>query len=169
MAGGPTDHDLIAAARAGDHAAFERLYRRHRDWAVAVALRFCGNREDALDAAQEAFLYVLRKLPKLTLTARFTTFLYPALKHLALDRRRKARRHPPLDGAAEPTHLPAFGAGIEDLLEGLSALQREILGLRFTDGLDLNAIAEALGIPLGTVKSRLHNALKALKEKHREE
>ena len=165
----PSDAELVAAANRGDRQAFEALYRRHRDWVVSLAYRFCGNRDDALDVLQETFLYVLKKLPRLELRSRFTTFLYPAVKHLALGRRRLARRHAPLpegEVTAGTEHLPG---DVRGLLVGASALQREILMLRFADGLDLKEIAEVLRVPLGTVKSRLHNALKALKKKLREE
>jgi RNA polymerase sigma-70 factor (ECF subfamily) len=159
------DDELIRAWQRGDDAAFETLYRRHRDWVVNVAYRFCGNRADALDVLQETWLYVVRKRDGLTLTARFTTFLYPAVKHLALDRRKKARRHAPLDAAPEPTALAGLPPDTAPLLAGLSETQREILTLRFLDGLDLSEIAGMLKIPLGTVKSRLHHALRAARDK----
>lgn len=160
----PSDRDLVDLARRGDREAFEALYRRHRDWVVSLAQRFCG-RDDALDVLQETFLYVLRKLPRLELRSRFTTFLYPAVKHLALARKRAARRQAPLpeeEPAAGTAHL---GQDLLDLLEGSGPLQREVLLLRFADGLDLKEIAEVLRVPLGTVKSRLHNALEALRRR----
>jgi len=165
----PSDAELVRAARAGDLEAFETLYRRHRDWVTTVAYRFCGNRDDALDVLQETFLYVLKKLPRLELRARFTTFLYPAVKHLAFDRRKKAKRHATLDRPDDAVGLEGLPPDAAELLEGLSGTQREILGLRFVDGLSLKEIADVLRIPLGTVKSRLHHALKALREKHGEE
>ena len=78
------DHDLLAAVRCGDDRAFEVLYHRHRDWAVRVAYRYTRDRNSALDAMQETFLYLLRKAPTLTLTSKLTTFLYPVVKHQAL-------------------------------------------------------------------------------------
>lgn len=87
-----SDAALVARAGKGDHAAFEVLYRRHRDFVYRLALRFTGEHALALDATQEVFLYLCRKLPGLTLTARLTTFLYPAVKHCALTAKRKAQR-----------------------------------------------------------------------------
>jgi RNA polymerase sigma-70 factor, ECF subfamily len=159
------DAELIAACRKGDAAAFEILYRRHRDWVVNLAYRFCGHREDALDVLQDTWAYVLKKLPSYEPRAKFTTFLYPVVKHLALDRAKRTRRHAPLPEGEEPATLAGFPDDTQALLDGLSATQQEILGLRFVDGLDLAEIADVLRIPLGTVKSRLHHALAALRKK----
>jgi RNA polymerase sigma-70 factor (ECF subfamily) len=164
----PSDGDLVDRSRRGDREAFEALYRRHRDWVVSLAFRFCGNREDALDVLQETFLYVFRKLPRLELTSRFTTFLYPAVKHLALGRKRALRRLAPLP-EEEPAGTAHLAPDVRELIAGATPLQQEVLLLRFADGLDLAEIAEALRVPLGTVKSRLHNAIEALRKKVRGE
>lgn len=161
----PTDAELIAACRRGDASAFEVLYRRHRDWVVALAHRFCGHRDDALDVLQETFAFLLRRVPDLELRGKLTTFLYPVVKHLALDRRKRAARYGSLDEALEPAVLPGFPEDLRDWFKGLGSLQQEILGLRFADGFELKEIAAILGVPIGTVKSRLHNALAALRER----
>lgn len=164
-----SDVELVRAAQRGDPRAFEALYRRHRDWAARVALRFAGERHLALDAMQEAFLYLLRKLgdPSFTLTARFTTFLYPAVKHAAQAARRKAKRS--AGGEEALPLLPAAPAAEADdavaaTLASLPEEHREVLTLRYVDDLSLAEIAEAMGVPLGTVKSRLHHGLKKLRE-----
>ena len=89
-----SDDELVAAANAGDSAAFDAIYYRHRDWAIGLAYRFVGDRDDALDVVQDAFLYLLRKFPGFRLIARMTTFLYPVIRNLALQRRRKTSRNP---------------------------------------------------------------------------
>lgn len=159
----PTDADLVARARAGDREAFEGLYARHKEFALSVAWRFLGDEHECLDVLQEAFLYVSRKLPGLELAGRFTTFLYPVVKHIALTKRRGRRATVPL--AEEPAVHAQWPAEVKDVLEALQPLQREILQLRFLDGWGLQEIADLLGIPLGTVKSRLHNAIALLREK----
>ncbi|NMC72315.1 MAG: RNA polymerase sigma factor [Myxococcales bacterium] len=168
-AGDPrTDEQLVEAVNAGDERAFAALYLRHRRWAADLAWRFVRDRDVALDVMQDAFLHLLGRFPGFRLTARLRTFLYPVVKHLALDRLRKSRRH--LAGGERLDELPARGAGdgappagiaaaVEDLPEG----QREVLLMRFVDDLPLADIAEALGVPVGTVKSRLHNGLAALR------
>jgi len=169
-----SDGELVAAINSGDAAAFEVLYFRHRDWVAALAYRFTGDSDAALDVLQETFLYLLKKFPGFRLTANLKTFLYPAVRHLAIAARHKAQRYQAT--AAELEQLehtaapPAVGAESDDLRFVLAALpeeQREVLLLRFVDGLSLAEIAEAMDIPLGTVKSRLHNALAILRQDER--
>lgn len=167
----PDDRDLVRAAAAGDASAFEVLYRRHRDFVLRIARRFGLHEQDALDVHQEVFLYVCRKLPQLELRASFTTFLYPAVKHLSLKRKGFLARFLPSgglfggeEGVPEPTVGPRCGDDFPRLVARLPAGQREVVLLRFVDGMDLAEIAAALGIPAGTVKSRLYNALKFLRE-----
>src|SRR6266516_1184353 len=88
-----SDLQLIAAINAGDAAAFEALYFRHRDWVVNLACRFAGSEDLALDVMQETFLYFLRKFPGFRLTANLKTFFYPAVKNLSIAARRKAERY----------------------------------------------------------------------------
>lgn len=159
---------MIERANNGDADAFAELYRRHRDWVVQLAYRFTGNRDDALDVLQDAFAYLFGKFPGFELTASVRAFLYPTVKHLCLDRRPK---RPTVDIDTVSDTLRAADAGsISDvvrLTESLPAAQRETIWLRFVDDLSLPQIAEALDVPVGTVKSRLHNALAALREKLR--
>src|SRR3989304_755051 len=88
-----SDQQLIAAINAGDAAAFETLYLRHRDWVVNLAHRFTDSEDLALDVMQETFLYFLKKFPGFRLTANLKTFLYPAVKNLSIAARRKAGRY----------------------------------------------------------------------------
>lgn len=166
------DQVLVALADQGDASAFEVLYWRHREWVVNLAFRFTGDRDLALDVLQDTFLYLLKKFPGFILTCQFRSFLYPAVRHLALAARRKAGRLQSADDDAVeelPAPPPAnTGDAARDALAGivaaLPAAHREVLMLRFVDGLSLNEIAEALEIPLGTVKSRLHHALDSLRQ-----
>lgn len=166
-----SDQELIADINNGDSAAFERLYYRHRDWAVSLAYRFTGDRELALDVLQETFLYFLRKFPGFRLTAQLRTFLYPAVRNLSIAARRKAERFQSdeneagaLEGMAATEPPVGQDESLAAALAVLSDEHREVLLLRFVDGLSLAEIAEALSIPLGTVKSRLHNALAFLRQ-----
>lgn len=154
------DRELVEAYQRGDRAAFETLYHRYKDWVLSVAYRFCGNREEALDILQEVFTYFFRKLPEFEVRSALKTFLYPVIKHTALSRKRRPQA--PLQD--RPVDAPT-GDRAEDLLAGLPEEQKEIVWLRFVDGYDLQGIADLLQIPLGTVKSRLHAALQALRRK----
>jgi RNA polymerase sigma-70 factor (ECF subfamily) len=166
---GRSDLELIAAINAGDAGAFDALYFRYRDWVARLAYRFTGNREDALDVLQETFTYLIRKFPGFELTAAMMTFLYPVVKNSALAIRRK--RHASASNALLE-ELPAYPTSEIDesrerialLIKNIPAGQREVLLMRFVDDMELSEIATALEIPLGTVKSRLHNALAALRE-----
>jgi RNA polymerase sigma-70 factor (ECF subfamily) len=167
----PSDQQLVAALNAGDADAFEPLYLRYRDWVVALAHRFTGDESLALDVMQETFLYLLKKFPGFRLTAQLKTFLYPAVKNLSIAARRKTSRVQSTE--AEQQHLAQLPAAeiaftnsaeLSAALASLSEDHREVLLLRFVDDLSLAEIAEAVGVPLGTVKSRLHNALQTLRE-----
>ena len=170
------DIELIHAANHGEEAAFEALYERYRDWVVALAYRFTANRHDALDVLQETFTYLLRKFPSggasgqdrgFQLSASMKTFLYPAVKHLSLTAIRKRRRaildDDLLQDIPARDHAEAPLDDLADVLGTLSAAHREVVLMRFVDAMTLQEIAAALAIPLGTVKSRLFNALGRLR------
>lgn len=166
-----TDAELVRAAAAGDERAFDALYARHRDWVFALALRSTGRREEALDVAQEAFVELLERLDAplgLVLTGSLRAYLRPIVVHRAIDAARRAGREPRAEAAIDELLDRAAGeagdAGdLARVLRGLPAEQRELVLLRFVDGLELAEIAEALSVPLGTVKSRLHQALANLR------
>ena len=164
-----TDEALVEAANRGDESAFEALYYRYRDWVVRLARRYTGNETDALDVLQETFAYLLRKLPNLRLTARMTTFLYPVVKHLSLALVQKRRRFVSDDdllrqqAARPPDGTEAARLELAQVCAFLPEGQLEVLLMRFVDSMSLKEIAHALDIPLGTVKSRLHHALNALR------
>jgi RNA polymerase sigma-70 factor (ECF subfamily) len=165
-----TDSELIEAANRGERAAFEALYYRYRNWVYSLAYRFCDNEQDACDVLQETFFYFFNKFPNFELRCRLKTFLYPATKHLALNRRKKASRTVSLDDEIEQVPAPesrdhdAERRELAEMIEILPEPQREVVFLRFADGLDLREISEALQIPLGTVKSRLHQAMSRLRK-----
>ncbi len=177
-----SDGELVDAINGGDDGAFEALYFRYRDWVHGLATRFTHDHDLALDVMQETFAYVLRKCPGLKLTAEMKTFLYPVVKHTAIALRRKSLRfvsndealadldappNPPADSRGDPRGGPrdeSTRAELASALRLLPAEQRETLLMRFVDDMTLQEIADALNIPLGTVKSRLHHALKTLRE-----
>lgn len=170
-----TDLELIGAMNRGDSAAFETLYHRYRDWVIGLARRFTGDPDSALDVMQETFLYLLRKFPGFQLTANFKTFLYPAVRNLSIAARQKTQRAQSTESELFEIGRTAASPGtetasVEDLNSVVSLLpeeQRETLLLRFVEGLNLAEIAHATEVPVGTVKSRLHNALKTLREDER--
>lgn len=169
-----SDLELIAAINHGDPAAFETLYFRYRDWVVSLAHRFTGDRDAALDVMQETFLYFLKKFPGFRLTANLKTFLYPAVRNLSIAARRKAQRYQVseielerIENTATKDSVTAGTNELQIVLAGLSEEHRETILLRFVDGLTQAEIANAMKIPLGTVKSRLHFALQTLRDDKR--
>ena len=163
-----SDRELIESINAGNPDAFEILYQRHRDWVYRLAWRFTGHHQDALDVLQETFTYLLQKFPGFELTASLTTFLYPVVKHLSLNLRRRRSPHQASDDllAEVPngSHSQTSRAELAAALSALPPEQREVVLMRFLDGLSLAEIGTALDIPLNTAKSRLYNALQKLRQ-----
>jgi RNA polymerase sigma-70 factor (ECF subfamily) len=162
-----SDDELIQQADQGNPEAFEALYHRHRDWVYRLAWRFTGNQADALDVLQETFLYLLGKSPGLHLTASLTTFLYPVVKHLSLNlRRRRAGGQIDDDILLSLPDSAGPQTSRTELTAALATLpveQREVVLMRFLDDMNLDEIAQALQVPTGTIKSRLHRALGTLR------
>ncbi len=173
-----TDEQLVEAINVGDDAAFEALYHRYRDWVVNLAYRTIGDRDLSQDVLQDTFSYLLRKTPDLRLTARMTTFLFPVVRHLAIGARKKAARVTPTGAGEDAAGLVNQDTATNDtpdaeepprqalarVMTALSDTHREVVLLRFVDDLSLAEIAEAMEVPVGTIKSRLHHALKALRD-----
>lgn len=167
-----TDAQLFAAINRGDASAFDTLYGKYADWVHALALRFTRNEADALDVLQDAFAYLVRKAPHLRLTAKATTYLYPVVKHAAISRIRKRDREGNLSAEAllnltappEPRSASSHLHDLREVLSRLSEPHREVVLMRYIDDMTQDEIAEALDIPVGTIKSRLHHAIKTLRE-----
>ena len=163
----PSDHTLAAAAGAGDRRALELLLARHFDRIHGICRRITGHPEDALDATQEALMAVTRGIGRYDARAAFTTWLYRVATNAALDEvRRRKRRPAPSDlDAMEPVPATGTGASVDsavvarlDVDAALAALAPEFRAavvLRDLCDLDYGEIAEALGIPIGTVRSRI--------------
>jgi RNA polymerase sigma-70 factor (ECF subfamily) len=163
-----SDEALIRALNGGDTSAFDGLYYRYRDWVVRLAYRFTAHQEDSLDVLQETFTYFFRKFPGFVLSSRLTTFLYPVVKNLSIAHRRKRRRletggHLPDSVIHSDISQAQQRSELARVLINLPEGQREVLLMRFVDDMSLLEIAEALGIPEGTVKSRIHNAISTLR------
>jgi RNA polymerase sigma-70 factor (ECF subfamily) len=177
------DHALIAACREGDSQAFGVLVRRYQDRLFPTLLRLTGSADDALDLLQDAFLKAYRKLGDFHGDSSFYTWIYRIAVNLALsERRRPSRRRAwiALDrrgpGAIDPSDDPARtdpGRGldreerdqiIQKALDRLSPDYRTIVVMKDIDGQRYEEIAETLGIPVGTVRSRLHRARGELRE-----
>jgi RNA polymerase sigma-70 factor (ECF subfamily) len=166
------DADLLARVVEGDHAAFEEVLRAHEDRVFSVCLRILGHREQALDATQETFLTVFRKADQFQGRAAAGTWIYRIAVNTCYDQLRKAkrRRTEPLPDHLDPTDLRAQeaveAAGLRpEIQRALSELPpdfRAAIVLADIEGIPLREVAETLGVPVGTVKSRLFRGRRLL-------
>ena len=153
----------VARARAGDEAGYRWLLARYRARAVRLAAHVLRRDGEAEDVAQEAFLKAFRRLSSFNGEGRFSAWLFRIVVRTCLDRHRSARWEREAPEAAAPTS-PSLTADTDTrllvgaLLDRLSPPMRAALVLREMEGLDYDEIAQALGIPVGTVRSRLHSA-----------
>jgi RNA polymerase sigma factor (sigma-70 family) len=161
------DAELIGRAKDGDVGAYEELVRRYQGIAVRVAYLASRGADDAADAAQEAFVKAYRALPRFREGAPFRPWLLRIVANEASNRRRAAGRRERL--AARLMEVEGHGAGASqrrvllDAVNGLRDEDRLALGYRFFLGFSDAETAAALGIPLGTVKSRVSRALRRLR------
>lgn len=153
----------VARAKAGDEAAYHWLLERYRTRVVRLAAHVLRRDGEAEDVAQEAFLRAFRRLPSFQGEGRFSAWLFRIVVRLCLDRQRLARWT--AETSEEPLPIAASFSDAADtrllvgmLLDQLSPPMRAALVLRELEGLDYDEISRALGIPVGTVRSRLHAA-----------
>jgi len=174
-----SDRDLVTRCQAGHDRAFESLVIRHQARAVNVAWQLLGNREDALEVAQDAFVRVYQSLDGFRGDCEFTTWLYRIVVNLAHNKHRWWRRR----GRAEtetmegdrqfvaPTVPPdaaalqnEFNRRLSAQIAALPAAFRAVLVLRNVEGLSYEEIAAVLECSQGTVKSRIARARETLRE-----
>lgn len=171
-----SDSELVALCNTGDSdlatQAFAALYERHREYVFRVAMRYVRDPELAAEALQDTFTWLLRRFPPpgpgIELTAKLQTYLYPIARNSAISALRRNTRFE--SAVPDPDELPASppapdnADAIDVALSRVAGRQREVLLLRFVDDLSLAEISAALDLPLGTVKSRLHNGIRQLKD-----
>ena len=173
---------LIERCRTGDAASFTPLVRMYQDRVYNLCFRMCGAHAEAEDFAQEAFVRAYQSIDRFDGRARFYTWLFRIAVNLVISRRRRTARvrMQPLDGDGDGR---AWTAGAVDggpvaaacenerhmlvhaALAELDEEQRCIITLRDLESLSYDEIADILNVPAGTVKSRLHRARMALREK----
>jgi RNA polymerase sigma-70 factor (ECF subfamily) len=184
-----SDAGLVEECRAGDASAFDELVRRYKDRVYNVVFRFLGNREDALDVSQEVFVRAYRGIREFRGDAQVYTWLYSIAANLARNQLRDSSRK----GRDKGTSLEALANGaaagkggmpatrgasprsaaqhreldetLQQCLNELPEYYRLPLVLRTFDDLSYDEIAETLGCPTGTVKSRVNQARRILRER----
>lgn len=159
---------LVEMAARGDRHAFEQLVESRLDRTFRTACAILGNEADARDATQEAFIAAWVHLPRLRDVARFDAWLNRVILNGCRDAIRKRHRSREMELSGLEMGAPDSQGGVVDraafnaAFDRLSAAQRSILVLHHLHQLPLAEIAGQLGVPVGTAKSRLHTARRAL-------
>jgi len=166
---------LVLRCQVGDESAFTGLFERFGPRTLRYLQGILGS-DAAADAQQEVWLAVFRGIARVTNPGAFRTWLYQTTRHRAIDVLRKEKRESgllaaigieegePLEAHSDPVveTLDPDALGAE--LAGLSAAHREVLLLRYWEGMEYGEIALILGCSLGTVRSKLHYAKRRLRE-----
>ena len=171
----PSDEHVLEAVGRGDHDALGELYDRFGRVAYGLAYRILRDRALAEDAVQEAFLAVWRSADAYKRErAKPSTWILTVVHRRAVDlvRREERRRGEPLEAAPEPASGPADEdvalrdrrAAVQSALAELPGDQRQAIELAYYGGLTQSELSERLGVPLGTVKSRMFAGLRRLRE-----
>lgn len=171
-----SDDELMLLARAGHSEAFDEIVRRHQGRAMRVAAKHLGEAAAAREATQRAFVQVYSYLPRYQARGRFSQFLFHILQNQCRMLQRSARtRRAALEKlaemprAAEPLPDEQLLArerlrNVENAVTHLSDKLRAVVRLRYKTGLPYTEIAKALGVPVGTVKSRLAAGMEKLRQ-----
>jgi len=157
---------LVAAARRGNEKAFSVLVKKHERSLYLTALSTMGSSWDALDVLQDAFLEAYLKIESLRDTSKFKPWVTRILINKCYESMRGKRRVIVTDPVPDEAHEFIGTEANLDLLEAIKKLEddhRIIIGLRYFRDLKVAEIAEVLGCPEGTVKSRINQAIKKLK------
>ncbi len=163
------DRDLVGQARRGSVDAYNQLVSRWERRVYSYVLRLLGSREDALDITQDVFLKAYQNLGKLEDPSRFSSWLYRIAHNEAFSLLRKSRpdREELQDFAPPPSGsrmLPVETTlAVTAALDRLSPEQKEAVVLKVYEGFKFEEIAEILGCPASTVKSRVYTGLDLLK------
>jgi len=161
---------LLKRAQDGDPASMERLIELYQDTIYSMALSFTKNPHEAEDLAQEAWIRILRGLPKFRRDSKFSTWLYRVTMNTFLNANRANRREQEVLGEMEESSLQTdqqavrveTALDVQGAVRELSTDFRSVVLLRYVADLSYKEIASVLELPLGTVQSRLKRGLEKL-------
>ena len=180
-----SDEDLVRRAQSGDNRAFDELVRRYKEKVYRLSYKILRHDEDAAEALQDAFLSAYRGLGKFKVKSTFSTWLYRIATNASLMKYRKRRDHhvsleqsQSTEEDAEPLQVPDWSTQpLQELLdaetrqvmeEGIQRLPEElrtVFLLRDVEGLSNSEVAQVLDLTVAAVKSRLHRARIALRDR----
>ncbi|GGL64493.1 RNA polymerase sigma factor SigW [Sporolactobacillus putidus] len=175
---------LIRRVKKGDHQAFAELVDRYKNSVFAICLRMVGNRQEAEDLSQETFIRAYKHIDQFDNDRNFSTWLFRIATNLSIDSLRRKKPSVSLDA-----ELPgAEGLALKELLSGgetmpdeqivraemekiiqheislLPEKYRSAVILKYIEDLSLKEISEIMGIPVGTVKTRIHRGREMLRK-----
>lgn len=178
------DEDLLAAARLGDGDALEALLQRYQPRVYRFGVKMCGDLEDASDVVQETLLAMAQSVREFRGDASVSTWLYSIARSFCIKKRRRSKFAPTTEDSLDalgPEQLEALadssrdpeeqaagaeiGATLDAAIASLDPAQREVLVLRDIEGLTASEVAKVLDVSVEAVKSRLHRARLAMREK----
>jgi len=168
---------LVERCRTGDDAAFGELVERYKNLVYGLVYRMATDRTQVDDMAQEVFLKVYRGLPYFRGEARLSTWIYRIVQNVCLQPKARRPRHLSLDqetADGRPRREPGTQDGafadfelrdrLDKAIAQLPDNYRVLIAAHYLNGVQYEALAESLDIPLGTVKTHLHRAKKRLRE-----
>jgi RNA polymerase sigma-70 factor (ECF subfamily) len=167
-----TDEELVSRCKDGSDEAFAELVRRYRNLVFGLIVRTVGDRQRAEDLSQEVFLRVYRGLPYFRGAARLSTWLYRIVINVCLQDRSSPerldvtldeRRAQQLDSRDETAASFELRDRLGKALARLPAPQRLLIAAHYLKGVQYEELAEAFGMPLGTVKTHLYRAKRQLR------
>jgi RNA polymerase sigma-70 factor (ECF subfamily) len=181
------DNGLVKRAQSGDRAAFDGIITAYRQMIIDLCRRYMRNQEEALDMAQDVFCAAHTNIKSFEFKSKFSTWLYRVAVNLCINRldalkrrhyfdtgsihadeeadRREIEIHDKSLGADDELEAKETRQIIMDALEGFDAESRSVVILREMQGLEYGEISGLLGMPIGSVKSKLSRAREKLKEK----
>lgn len=161
---------LIERCRTGDDIAFGELVERHKHLVYGMVWRLTNDRSRTDDLAQEVFLKIYRGLPYFRGEARLSTWIFRIVSNVCAQDRNTRRVEPSFDSVREPGQHDAAFADVElrdridKAIAQLPEKYRLLIAAHYLDGVKYEALAEALDMPIGTVKTHLYRAKRLLRE-----
>jgi RNA polymerase sigma-70 factor, ECF subfamily len=170
------ERDLIERCRTGDDQAFGELVERYKNLVYGLVFRLTADRSAVDDVAQDVFLRIHRGLPYFRGDARLSTWIYRIVANVCHEVRGRRVPEVPFDAGRPDAPVREYGAvdgafadlelrdRLEKAIAQLPDNYRMLVAAHYLDGVQYEALAEALDIPLGTVKTHLYRAKRRLRE-----